>query len=288
MHGRATPLDAKPDPKPDAKPDPKPDAKPDAKGPAPEFSPAPLRIRRLRRSELPVDTVELAIFLIGKTIVVEHPAGSPGAESLASAASLESPRSSESPRTPERMSGRIVETEAYVIGDAACHAFRGETPRNRSLFLERGHAYVYFTYGSCYMLNVSAETPGVGAGVLIRAIQPLEGMESMQRRRNIDRRNMSRRNPDQRDSNQRNSSRRVRPLDLVRGPGRLAAALGIDKRYDGIDLCAPGPLWLGAPVTPTGPVGISTRIGLTREVERELRFYERDNPHVSGPKRMRN
>jgi DNA-3-methyladenine glycosylase len=138
------------------------------------------------------------------------------------------------------------------------------------------------------MLNVSAETPGVGAGVLIRAIQPLEGIESMQRRRNTDRRNMNRRDSNQRNSNERNSNQRVRPLDLVRGPGRLAAALGIDKRYDGVDLCAPGPLWLGAPVKPVGPVGISTRIGLTREVERELRFYERDNPHVSGPKKLRN
>src|SRR5947209_11906418 len=122
------------------------------------FSPAnsPARaIRRLRRSELPVDTVELARYLIGKTLVHDLPQG--------------------------RLSGRIVETEAYVVGDAAAHAFRGETARNRSLFLERGRAYVYFIYGCWYALNVSGEAPGIGGGVLLRAIEPMAGIEHMQR-----------------------------------------------------------------------------------------------------------
>jgi DNA-3-methyladenine glycosylase len=198
----------------------------------------PRRIRRLRRSELPSDTAALAVYLIGKTLVIDHPEG--------------------------RMSGRIVETEAYVVGDAACHAFRGQTPRNRSLFLDRGHAYVYFTYGSCFMLNVTGETPGVGAGVLVRAIEPLEGLAAMRRRRSV-----------------------ARLYDLTRGPGRLAAALEIDKRYDGADLCGKGPLWLGEAVRPAGQIGVSTRIGLTQEVHRRLRFYERDNGHVSGPAKLR-
>jgi len=94
----------------------------------------------LPRAELPVDTVSLARYLIGKILVREM------AEGVAS--------------------GRIVETEAYVVGDAAGHAYRGMTPRNRSLFLERGHAYdVYLVYGSAYMLNVSSEIAGIGAGV---------------------------------------------------------------------------------------------------------------------------
>jgi DNA-3-methyladenine glycosylase len=162
-----------------------------------------------------------------------------------------------------RMSGRIVETEAYVVGDAAGHAFRGQTPRNRSLFLRRGHAYVYFTYGSSWLLNVSSETPGIGAGVLLRAIEPLEGIATMERHRHT-----------------------TRLLDIARGPGRLAAALGIDKRYDGVDLCARGPLWLGGAVRPAGAIGESVRIGITREAHRLLRFFERGNPFVSGSKRL--
>jgi DNA-3-methyladenine glycosylase len=113
------------------------------------------------------------------------------------------------------------------------------------------------------MLNVTGETPGVGAGVLVRAIEPLEGIDAMRRRRNV-----------------------ARLYDLTRGPGRLAAALDIDKRYDGVDLCNGGELWLGTAVRPAGQVGVSTRIGLTREAHRRLRFYERDNAHVSGPKKL--
>ena len=75
-------------------------------------------------------------------------------------------------------SGRIVETEAYVVGDAAGHAYRGITPRNRSLFLGRGHAYIYLAYGSSYMLDVSSEMPGIGADVLIRALEPLQASQS--------------------------------------------------------------------------------------------------------------
>ncbi len=162
-----------------------------------------------------------------------------------------------------RLSGRIVETEAYPIGDQAGHAYRGETPSIRSLFLRRGHAYVYFTYGSCFMMNVSSEEAGVGAGVLIRALEPLEGIRFMERRRGT-----------------------PRLLDLARGPGRLAQAMDIDKRYDGVDLCANGKLWLGDAVRRTGRIGESIRIGITRDVDRLHRFYEKGNPFVSGPKRL--
>jgi DNA-3-methyladenine glycosylase len=202
-----------------------------------------LRLRRLRRSELPAGTVELARFLIGKVLVHDL--------------------------AQRRLCGRIVETEAYVVGDAAAHAFRGMTPRNRSLFLERGHAYVYFVYGNWFMMNVSSEGPGVGAGVLLRALEPLEGIPQMERRR---------------------GTRQL--LDLARGPGRLAAAMGITRRLDGADLCvvhrgAPGPLWLAAGAPPAGSIGRSVRVGLTKEAHRLLRFYERGNPFVSGPKRLR-
>src|SRR5437667_10245653 len=96
--------------------------------------------RSLVRSELPIDTVSLARYLIGKVLVRELPEGV--------------------------ASGRIVDTEAYVVADAAGHAYRGMTPRNRSLFLERGHAYIYLVYGSSYMLNLSYEMLGIRASVL--------------------------------------------------------------------------------------------------------------------------
>ncbi|HXQ26167.1 MAG TPA: DNA-3-methyladenine glycosylase [Candidatus Acidoferrales bacterium] len=197
------------------------------------------RVRRLRRAELPVDTVKLARYLIGKMLVHDLPRG--------------------------RLSGRIVETEAYPVGDAAGHAFSGLSAANRSLFLERGHAYVRFTYGSCWLFNVASDAPGVGAGVLIRALEPLDGIAQMQRHRGT-----------------------LRLLDLARGPGRLAEAMGVDKRFDGADLCAgKGALWLGTAVRPAGRIGASTRIGISRAAHRRLRFYERGDPFVSGPVWMR-
>jgi DNA-3-methyladenine glycosylase len=193
------------------------------------------RPRVLDRTELPVETAELARFLIGKMLVRTLAEGVAG--------------------------GRIVETEAYGIGDPAGHAYRGVTPRNRALFLERGHAYVYLAYGISFMLNVSSETPGVGAGVLIRAIEPTHGIGIMERNRGTD---------------------RVR--DLARGPGRLGAALAVDRRLDGIDLCQPGPLWLGTDGEAPPQIGRSKRIGITRAADSPLRFYVRGNRFVSGPR----
>src|SRR5271170_7111406 len=199
--------------------------------------PRPKEIRRLRRAELPTDTVSLARYLIGKTLVRELPEG--------------------------RLSGRIVETEAYLVGDAACHAFRGPTPRNRALFLARGHAYVYFIYGTSFMMNVSSERAGTGAGVLLRALEPCDGIAVMADRRGG-----------------------AAARDLARGPGRLATAFAIDRSLDGVDLCAAGALWLAAPLRATGPIGASVRIGLTVEADRVLRFYERGSLYVSGPQRL--
>jgi DNA-3-methyladenine glycosylase len=160
-------------------------------------------------------------------------------------------------------SGRIVETEAYVVGDAAGHAYRGMTQRNRSLFLERGRAYVYLAYGISYMLNVSSEASGIGAGVLIRALEPLDGIPIMQRNRGVE-----------------------RLRDLARGPGRLAATLRIDRSLDGLDLCRKGPLWLGRDDRDPGEIGQSIRIGISRDADRLLRFYVRGSPFVSGPRSL--
>jgi len=157
-----------------------------------------------------------------------------------------------------------VETEAYVVGDAAGHAYRGQTQRNSSLYLERGHAYVYFVYGMWYMMNVASESQGVGAGVLLRALEPVDGLPLMLR-----------------------GERERSPASVARGPGRLCTAMRINRQHDGADLCAGGALWLGAEVGRRGAIGKSVRIGLTREVHRVLRFYERGNACVSGPPRLR-
>jgi DNA-3-methyladenine glycosylase len=194
-------------------------------------------VRRLEREDLPIDTVALARFLIGKIVARET------AEGL--------------------VSGRIVETEAYIVGDAASHTFRGPTPRTRPMFLERGHAYVYLNYGVSWMLNVSAGPAGVGEGVLIRALEPLEGIATMQRLRGTD-----------------------RLRDLTRGPGRLAKALDIQAWADGLDLCAEGPLWLAHDDHEPADIGVGVRIGITKDAERPLRFYLRGSPFVSGPKAL--
>jgi DNA-3-methyladenine glycosylase len=114
------------------------------------------------------------------------------------------------------------------------------------------------------MLNVTSEARGIGAGVLLRALEPLEGIELMQRSRAT-----------------------MRMLNLARGPGRLAEAMRIDFREDGLDLCAAGPLWLAAQTGRAVAIGESERIGLTRNVDARWRFYERNNSFVSGPKRLR-
>lgn len=196
--------------------------------------------RVLRRAELPADTAALARFLIDKSVVRVVPDGA--------------------------MVGRIVETEAYPVGDASCHAYSGKTTRNAALFLKRGHAYVYFTYGMWQMLNVSSENEDVGAGVLIRAVEPILGVELMAQNR-----------PG------------AELGAIAAGPGRLCQAMAIGLALNGVDLCRPGPLWLGAdlrkPVEPT-QIGVSVRIGISREAERPLRFYLRGNAYVSGRKSL--
>jgi DNA-3-methyladenine glycosylase len=191
----------------------------------------------LPRSAVPESTVALARFLLGKLLVRDLD----GAFAL----------------------GRIVETEAYLVGDPACHAFRGMTPRNRSLFLDAGHAYVYLCYGTSWMLNVSSESAGTGAGVLLRALEPLTGIEHMRRGREA-----------------------VRLADLARGPGRLAAALRIDRRHDGIDLFRPGDLCIGSDGTAVGPIGESVRIGLTKGAEAPLRYFLAGSEYLSGARSL--
>ena len=140
--------------------------------------PATAQLRALSRDELPRATIALARFLIGRILVRDEDDG--------------------------RLSGRIVETEAYPPGDEACHARSGRTARNASLFLAHGHVYVYRAYGVSMMLNLSSEREAVGAGVLIRAVQPLTGIDVMRRQRGLD-----------------------DIYRLTKGPGCLAQAFGL-------------------------------------------------------------
>jgi DNA-3-methyladenine glycosylase len=158
--------------------------------------------------------------------------------------------------------GVIVETEAYHDSEPACHAFVGLTPRTRVLFGPPGIAYVYRSYGIHALLNAVAEPEGIGAAALIRALEPVDGLDEMRARRGVDR------------------------LDeLCSGPGKLTQAFGIGLEHNGVDLDS-GPLtieprpqaWRDPPIT------TSTRIGITKAIELPWRFCADGNPHVSRPR----
>jgi len=157
------------------------------------------------------------------------------------------------------LAGRIVEVEAYLgEGDEAAHSFAGLTQRTRVIFGPPGHAYVYFSYGMHHCLNVVAEPPGHAGCILVRALEPLAGLEEMFRRR-----------------------RAKAPRDLCSGPGKLTQAMGITLAHYGADLTA-GPLTVReAPDDDAFIVRQSSRIGITRSADLPLRFYVQDSPHVS-------
>ena len=155
--------------------------------------------------------------------------------------------------------GVIVETEAYHDSEPACHAFAGLTPRTATLFGPPGRAYVYRSYGIHFLLNAVAEAEGVGAAALIRALEPVAGIEAMRERRGLERLG-----------------------DLCSGPGKLTQALGIGLERNGGDLAGgavriePGPAGWGAPAVTASP-----RIGITRAVELPWRFTLAGSRYVS-------
>ncbi len=158
-----------------------------------------------------------------------------------------------------KMVGRIVEVEAYRGGDdPASHAFRGLTPRNRPMFGEPGHAYVYFTYGNHYCLNITTQEPGVPGAVLIRAIEPLAGLRPMRLLRP-----------------------KVPDSHLTDGPGKLTKALGIDKSLNEVDVTNRGPLFVTESDETKFEVGRSARVGIRQGTDRLWRFYIAGNLYVS-------
>jgi DNA-3-methyladenine glycosylase len=154
-------------------------------------------------------------------------------------------------------SGMIVETEAYRPEDPACHAYKGLTMRNRTIFGRPGLAYVYLSYGVHKLLNAVCEEEGVGSAVLIRALRPHQGLEIMSRRRN-------------------------RSTHLCDGPGRLTQALGIEIEQDGSDL-TDGPLYILWGDAPEGRIVSTTRIGISRGTELPWRFLIEGEKSVSVP-----
>jgi DNA-3-methyladenine glycosylase len=189
---------------------------------------------RLARSFFEGDTVEVARRLLG-TVLVRTLNG-------------------------RRLSGRIVEVEAYRgTEDPASHAYRGMTKRNEVMFGEPGRAYVYFTMGMHWCLNVTTEKPGTAGAVLVRALEPLEGIGAMVRRR------------------------RTTVEELTNGPAKLTQALAIDGSLNGEDLASSLRLFLerGRRVT---RVGVTSRVGISSGTEHKWRFHERGNRFVSKGK----
>lgn len=180
-------------------------------------------MQKLTREFYRRDTVEAARVLLGKIIVRQTEAG--------------------------MMSGRIVETEAYVFGDPASHSTRGRTKRTGVMFDEPGHAYVYFIHGLHNCMNVVSHPEGVAGGVLIRALEPLTGIELMRRNRGKD-----------------------SLVDLCSGPGKLTQAMEIDTSFSGEDLLGDR-LYVVDDATDVGEIIARPRIGVKHAADRLLRFY---------------
>jgi DNA-3-methyladenine glycosylase len=204
------------------------------------------QIRPLERAFFSRDPRRVARELLGKVLVRDEDSGA---------------------INPIRRSARIVEVEAYLgTEDPAAHSAAGNTARTAVLFGPPGHAYVYFIYGNHYCLNVSCEPEGQAGGVLIRALEPLSGVEEMAQARGVE---------------------IGGPKDLVRltsGPGRLAQAFGITRARDnGCDLTsAASSLWIGEDGYRARGIQITPRIGITKAAEKPLRYILAGNPFVSG------
>jgi DNA-3-methyladenine glycosylase len=160
-----------------------------------------------------------------------------------------------------RLAGRVVEVEAYRgSDDPASHSYRGVTKRNALMFGDPGHAYVYFSYGFHWCLNLTTEGKGKPGAVLLRALEPLEGIEEMERRRGT-----------------------TEVWNLTSGPGKLTKALGIDGGMNGEDVVTSSALYVlrGEPAT---DVAASSRIGIRVGLQHQWRYFVKGDPNVSGRK----
>ena len=157
---------------------------------------------------------------------------------------------------------RLVEVEAYAPDDPAAHTYRGETPRNRSMFGPPGRLYVYFSYGVHWCANVVCGAPGFGAGILLRAGEPLAGIELMRQARG-----------------------RERLTELCSGPGRLAQAFAIDRALDGTDVTGTGVVTIVDDGAPPPATLACARVGISKNADAPLRFLVTGSAHLSRPPR---
>lgn len=169
--------------------------------------------------------------------------------------------------TADGRAGRIIEVEAYWgAQDPASHAYRGRTARNATMFRRGGHLYVYLSYGMHWCANVVCGPEGEAQAVLLRALEPVAGLELMRASRWRD-------------------QRRQDDRDLCRGPGRLCQAMGIDRSFDGTDLAGPSaPVWIADDgVQPPSSVAGTARVGISAGTDLPWRFALEGHPGVSGP-----
>lgn len=159
--------------------------------------------------------------------------------------------------------GKIVEVEAYTMIDPSCHAYRGKTPRTEVLFGDAGYSYIYFTYGTYWCLNIVANEEEQGEAILIRAVEPLQGIEEMRERR----------------------PKAKKDRDLTNGPGKLCMAFELDKNQNKLDMIDGETIWLTmGEMGSDFSIGTSSRIGISVAQEYPWRFYIKENPYVSPGK----
>ena len=180
-----------------------------------------------------------------------------------------------------KLVARIVETEAYDQDDPASHAFGGPSERNAAMFGPAGHLYVYVSYGMHHCCNVVCGPEGFGSGCLVRAVEPLEGVEVMRELREAGRAGKAHTGRAGKEQAERARKHPLKLRDLTNGPGKVCAALGIDKALYGHDLTME-PLVLDfAPLLPEETIKCSPRIGISKNTDAPKRFFIEDNVFVS-------
>lgn len=180
-----------------------------------------------------------------------------------------------------KLVARIVETEAYDQDDPASHAFGGPSDRNAAMFGPAGHLYVYVSYGMHHCCNVVCGPEGFGSGCLVRAVEPLEGVEVMRELREAGRAGKAHTGRAGKEQAERARKHPLKLRDLTNGPGKVCAALGIDKTLYGHDLTVE-PLVLDfAPLLPGETIGSSPRVGISKNIDAPKRFFIEGNVFVS-------